>query len=462
MVNSPYSTFLASKDQLGNDSGFVPNWRADWLYDFQQFLTEWAIRKGRAAIFADCGMGKTPMQLVWAQNVHTRTNKPVLIITPLAVSQQTVREGEKFQIECKRSREGKHKNEICVTNYERLHHFNWQDFSGVVCDESSILKNFDGKTKAAITEFMRQIPYRLLCTATASPNDYIELGTSSEALGELGYMDMLGKFFRNAQQSLHPSKRGQGKDHYERTKWRFRGHAEREFWRWVCSWARAIKKPSDYGFDDGKFILPPLEVKETIVEAARPMPGFLFPIPAKGLHDQRAERKHTLNERCEEVARKVTQVDGPSVCWCHLNKEADYLTKIIPDSRQISGADSDDAKEEKFEAFSTGQLKKLIIKPKIGAFGLNWQHCSHMTFFPSHSFEQYYQGVRRCWRFGQKKSVKVDIITTEGELSVLRNLQRKSEAAEKLFSMLVQEMKNELAIERAESFPDQEEVPAWL
>lgn len=456
-----YQAFLDNKAQLNTDHGFAPVWMPEFLFDFQAYLVDWSLRKGRAAKFADCGMGKTPMQLVWAENVVRHTNKPVLIVSPLAVGAQTVKEGVKFGIDCSQSRDGSVKPNITVTNYEKLHLFSPDDFSGVVCDESSILKNFDGSTKEAITEFMRRMPYRLLCTATAAPNDYIEFGTSSEALGGLGYMDMLGMFFKNDQNSLHPSTRGRHNDAWYGCKWRFKPHAERPFWQWLCSWARAIRKPSDLGFDDTRFVLPELTVKSTVVQASRPMDGYLFTIPAKGLDEQRTERKHTLTERCEEVAR-LSATGKPMVAWCHLNTEGDLLEKLIPDAKQISGSTSDEEKEELFEAFASGQLRVLVTKAKIAGLGLNWQHCDHMTMFPSHSFEQYYQSVRRCWRFGQKNPVTVDVITTEGESDVMSNLQRKADAADKMFTMIVQEMGNELQIQQRDTFTHVQEIPSWL
>ncbi len=433
--------------------GFKPSYIPDFLFDFQKYLVEWAVNKGRGAMFADCGLGKTPMQLVWAQNVVEKTNKPVLIITPLAVSSQTIQEGEKFDIECTRSTDGKYKGKIVVTNYERLHYFDRDDFAGVVCDESSAIKNFDGKRQKQIVQFMMKSPYRLLCTATAAPNDYIELGTSSEALGQLGRMDMLGTFFKNDENSLHPIWWG--------ARWRFKAHAEQQFWRWVCSWARALRKPSDFGFDDGRFQLPALKVEETVVAASRPADGELFVFPAATLHEQRAERRATITERCEEAASKVNG-GNPAVVWCHLNDEADLLERLIPDAKQVSGSHTDEEKESIFRAFSSGQLRVLITKPKIGAFGLNWQHCANMTFFPSHSFEQYYQGVRRCWRFGQTKPVSVHIITTQGELGVFKNLQRKAAAADDMFTALVAEMSNELKLQHKKEFTKKMKVPTWL
>ena len=454
---SKYQEFLKSKVIQDNATGFKVDVEDlnPMLFDWQKVLVKWALYKGRSALFADCGLGKSPMQLDWADQIVRKENKPILILTPLAVSHQTVREGEKFNIECKRSSEGEIKSKIVITNYERLHYFNPNDFIGVVCDESSAIKHFSGQRQKQVTQFMKDIKYRLLCTATAAPNDYIETGTASEALGELGRMDMLGTFFKNDENSLHPIWWG--------ARWRFKAHAELEFWRWVCSWSRALRKPSDMGYSDDGFILPKLTVNETIVKASRPLKNRLLIVPAKTLNDQREERRITLIPRCEKAAEKVSG-DFSAVLWCHLNAESDLLEKMIPDSKQVSGSDSDDKKEEIFLDFVNGDLKKLITKPRIGGFGLNWQHCSHMTFFPSHSFEQYYQGTRRCWRFGQKNPVTVDIITTEGELGVLKNLQRKAEAADRMFTILVNEMNNSLSLDPLmyDKFEKKMEVPNWI
>lgn len=454
---SDYGEFLRQKSQGGADSGFAPVWMPDFLFDFQRELVEWAVRKGRAAIFADCGLGKTPMGLTWASNVARKTGKPVLYLTPLAVASQTVREAEKFGIEARQSKDGAHAGHIVVANYERLHYFSSSDFGGVVCDESSVLKSFAGERRGEITAFMRQVPYRLLQTATAAPNDYIELGTSSEALGYMGHMDMLNRFFKN---DLNNS--AQGRMRGEVIKWRLKGHAETPFWRWVCSWARAIRRPSDLGFNDDGFLLPPLHEVEHLVEANSLADGMLFALPAVGLKEQREERRRTVQERCQTVADLVNHTGQPALVWCHLNEEGDVLQSLIPDAVQVAGSDSDDRKEDRLEAFADGRARVLITKPKIGAWGLNYQHCNHVTFFPSHSFEQYYQAVRRCWRFGQKRAVKVDIVTTEGERGVMRNLQRKSDQADAMFSRLVAEMNNALAIERANNMNTQVEVPSWL
>jgi hypothetical protein len=451
-----YSEFLGQKLHHDGQVGFAPKWMPEWLFDYQLALTEWAILQGKAALFADCGLGKTPMQLVWAENVVRQANKPVLILTPLAVGAQTIREAKKFGIEAARSGDGMVRSKIVVTNYERLHHFDPNEFIGVVCDESSILKNFEGATRTAVTEFLRKMPYRLLCTATASPNDYIEFGTHSEALGGLGYMDMLGMFFKNDQNSLHPMS-----GRFAGSTWRFKAHAERPFWRWLCSWARAIRKPSDYGFQDAKFQLPQLNVQHHVVNASRALDGYLFAIPAVGLEEQRAERKATIKERCERVAELVSHTQS-AVAWCNLNAEGDVLEEMIPDAVQVSGKDSDERKEEVFEAFANGEIRVLVTKSVIAGFGLNWQHCHQMTFFPSHSFEQYYQAVRRCWRFGQTAPVTVDIVTTEGESDVMRNLDRKAQAAEKAFAMIVGEMNNELHLKSGSTFAAPVEAPSWL
>jgi hypothetical protein len=450
-----YGEFLESKRHLGSMSGFDPVFMPDYLYDFQQALLDWAIRKGRDAVFADCGLGKTPLQLAWAENVVRKTNRNVLIATPLAVSHQTVREGEKFQIECHRSSNGQPAGKITVTNYERLHLFDKNDYVGIVCDESSILKNFDGSRRKVITDFARKLPYRLLCTATAAPNDYIELGTTSEALGELGYSDMLNRFFKNDQNNSI-SRRAYGKA----IKWRFKKHAQKPFWQWVSSWARAMRKPSDLGFKDGDFILPPLTENQLVIKNTQPLPGELFVRPALGLREQREELRLTLKERCERAA-EVLNGNTVAVAWCHMNDEGDLLEKLIPDSVQVAGSDSDEKKEERLSAFSNGEVRVLVTKPKIAGFGLNWQHCNHMTFFPSHSFEQYYQSVRRCWRFGQTRPVQVDIITTGGGLSVLQNLQNKAKAADKMFDELVTYMNDAIKIEKHE-MTNKMEVPSWL
>lgn len=456
-----YADFLARKAQLTDTGGFAPVDLPEHLFDFQRALTEWAVMQGRGAIFADCGLGKTPMELAWADQVHRHTGKPVLMLTPLAVGFQAVQEAHKFGHDAGQSRTGKAVAPITVTNYEQLEKFEPGDFGGVVCDESSILKSFDGVTRAAVTEFMRRIQYRLLGTATAAPNDWIELGTSSEALGSLGYMDMLTRFFTN--KSRTSTSRGSrrfvdgtaGADAY-----RLKGHAEEPFWRWVASWARAARKPSDLGFEDGDFRLPHLITRQTIVEASSPADGTLFDVPAVGLREEREENRRTLAERCEAAALALQDADH-AVAWCHMNSESGLLTRLIDGAVEVSGADSPYAKEEKLLAFSQGDIRVLVTKPIIGAWGLNWQHCHRMTYFPSHSYEQWYQAVRRCWRFGQKRDVIVDVIATEGGRNVLANLQRKADQADAMFSALVAHMHDALGIQ-GHAYDKEVEVPAWL
>ena len=464
-----YGAFLDRKTQLAGDAGFEPLWLPDFLFDFQRALVDWAIRKGRAAIFADCGLGKTPMQLVWAENVRRHTGRPVLILTPLAVSLQTIEEAAKFGIEAAISRDGRVAGPITVSNYQRLHHFQREDFGGVICDESSILKSFDGETRKMVTEFIRKMPYRLLCTATAAPNDYIELGTSSEALGELGHMDMLSRFFVSADKSSYARthqfrwkmKERRDANLGRASSWRFKGHAEVPFWRWVASWARALRRPSDLGYNDDGFILPPLEHRQHVVMARTKPEGVLFELPAIGLAEEREEQRRTLRERCEAAASLVAHGE-PAVAWCNLNAEGDLLARLIPDAEQVKGSDPIERKEELLAAFSTGGLRVLVTKPKIGAWGLNWQHAAHTTFFPSHSYEQYYQAVRRMWRFGQRRPVVVDIVATEGTRAALDNLERKATQADRMFGALVEHMLEALHVARPAYGEMTVEVPAWL
>lgn len=459
-----YADFLERKTQLDGDDGFEPNWMPDFLFDFQRELVEWSALKGRGAIFADCGLGKTPMQLAWAENVRRHTGKPVLIVTPLAVSFQTKAEAAKFGIDADTSKDGTLTAGITITNYERLHLFEPSDLGGMVCDESSAIKSFDGVHRALVTDYMRKMRYRLLCTATAAPNDYIELGTSSEALGYLGHMDMLNRFFKNENSTSDTKGRWKGYGApraFMGQQWRFKGHAEDAFWRWVCSWARSIRRPSDLGFDDDGFLLPPLEHRQHVIEARSRPEGTLFDLPAIGIHEEREEQRRTIRERCEAVVDLLSDAES-AVAWCHLNAEGDLLEKLIPGAVQVSGSDDSDAKEDALIAFSRGQIRVLVTKPKIGAWGLNWQHCHRMSFFPSHSYEQYYQAVRRSWRFGQKHPVLVDIVTTEGGQRALENLQRKADQADKMFDALVSHMGDALTVRRSTPFTTQTEVPAWL
>ena len=475
-----YAEFLSRKTHSADLGGFEPTWLPVCLFPFQNHLTSWAIRQGRAALFADCGLGKSLMELVWAENVVRHTNKPVLLLTPLAVGSQMVREAERFGIDAVRSLDGSANGcRVIVANYERLHLFDPTAFGGVVCDESSILKSYSGKTQKAVTRFLTKMTYRLLATATASPNDYIELGTSSEALGNLSHSEMLRRFFRQLDdkgQKRELRKQAEAErlieadpSYYKKLafrvsqtigQWRLRPHAEAHFWRWVCSWARACRKPSDLGFSDDGFDLPPLAERVHLIDGGPP-PGYLFPTVAVGLHAEREERKRTLGERCDKVAALVNH-DRPAVVWCHTNAEADRLVKVIPGSQQVAGATPDERKVELYDDFAAGRLRVLVIKPKIGAWGLNWQHCNHVVTFASHSYEQHYQSVRRCWRFGQKRPVTVDVIATDGEDRVMTGLQAKAAKMDTLFTMLVEEMNRAEVAQRKNPYTQKQELPKWL
>lgn len=447
-----YEAFLESKRHTQGNFGFEPEWIPDKAFGFQQHAIRWAVNKGRGMVGFDCGMGKTLIQETFAENVRRKTGGNVLLLTPLAVGAQAVAEGEKFGIECHRS-----KGEvfpITVTNYEQLHHFNPSDFQGVVADESSCLKNFDGVLKAKITAFCRKIPYRLLCSATPSPNDFIELGTSSEALGDLGYMDMLSKYFKNDQNSNHPNRNWSGG-----AKWRFRGHSQTEFWRWVCSWARMARKPSDLGFSDEGFQLPDLIFRSHSVSCDKPTDGFLFALPACGLKEERAERRRTLQERCEMAARLAGSRKDPSLIWVNLDDEAKLVKKLTPDCVEVHGSDSVERKEEVFMDFAAGKIPNLVTKYTIAGFGLNFQNCAHQVHFPNHSYEQRYQSIRRSWRFGQKNQVTIDDVTSDGEQGVTANLDRKAKQMDIMFSRVVELMNHELAHKETNKFTKKFKTP---
>jgi hypothetical protein len=459
-----YLALLERRAQLANAGGFEPTHMPDHLFDFQRVLVDFAVRHGRAGMFADCGMGKTAMSLAWARNVTERTGKPVLFLTPLAVGQQVTAEADRFGYDAAQDRTGTAAAPITVTNYEQLGKFTSAEFGGVVCDESSILKSFDGTTRAAVTEFMRLVPYRLLATATAAPNDYTELGTSSEALGGMGHMDMLGRFFINKDRSVS----SRGRSHFRANnpqdggavKWRLKGHAEEPFWRWVASWARAIRKPSDYGFDDHGFVLPDLLERVHVIEPRTVREDSLFDMPAVGLQEEREENRRTMTERCEAAATALQHADA-AVAWCHLNDESTMLSRLIDGAVELTGSDPLEAKEEKLTAFSRGEIRVLVTKPSLGAWGLNWQHAHHMTYFPSHSYEQMYQAVRRMWRFGQTRPVEVDVITTPGGRNVLANLHHKAARADAMFTALVAYMNDALAV-TPHTYNHEMRTPTWL
>ena len=465
-MTAEYGNFLERKTQYSGDSGFKPSFIPDCMFDFQKHQVEWNCLTGRSADLDDCGMGKTLIELVFGENVARHTNGRTLLMTPNAVSAQTVAESEKFGIESVHSKGGKYPAgaKIIVSNYEQLKHFDPNDFVAFIGDEASILKNAQGVTRNDVTEFTRKMKYRLLATATPAPNDFFEMGTLSEALGYLGHMDMLNRFFKNDQNNS-----ASGRIHGKVIEWRFKGHAEEPFYRYLCSWARAARKPSDMGFGnyydaDGRFRpfeLPEFKEVEHIVTSEKLRAGELFPLPAFGMRERREEARISLAERCEKVAELAAARDC-SLIWCQLNPEGDLIERLTPDCVQISGRDSDDEKEEKFMGFIAGHFKRLVTKESIGAWGLNLQHCNHQAGFPTDSFEAYYQRVRRSWRFGQTQKVTSDIVMTEGQRTVMNNMRRKARQAEDMFGRMVESMNNFLRIERGAKFATKTEIPAWL
>lgn len=427
------------------------------MFDFQKYVAEYAIKKGRCAVFLDTGLGKTIIELVTATNYMRHSNKPVLIITPLAVAFQFIKEAKKFDIDdVEYSRDGKYKSKIVICNYERLHFFNSSDFDCVILDESSILKNFEGAIKQQVTSFLRKVKYRYLFTATPSPNDFIELGTSSEALGYLGYTDMLTRFFTNNEDTISPMNIG--------TEWILKGHAKENFFKWVSGWSISMRKPSDLGFDDTKFILPELTVNQNKVKNTKPLiingQYQLLNIVAKTNEEIMAERRATIKERCE-MAVQLSNHHKNSVYWCNRNAEADLIEHIDPNSTQINGTMEIEQKEEILIAFAEGQIKKLITKPKMTCFGLNWQHCNHTVFFPTFSYEQYYQAIRRFWRFGQTKEVVVDLVFSDGEKRVLDSLMAKAKKADELFDKLNINVNQKFEVNKKE-FDKPINIPQWL
>ncbi len=426
---SDYATFLASKAIRDPATGLaeVPALNP-MLFEFQRDIVAWALKRGRACIWADCGLGKTPMQLEWARHIPGR----VLILAPLAVSAQTVREAKKFGIEgVEYARSGEATQaRIVVTNYEMLRHFDVDDFVGVVLDESSILKAYDGKTRTEIIESFAQTPFRLACTATPAPNDYMELGNHAEFIGALSRTEMLSTYF------VH--------DGGETQKWRLKGHAETDFWRWLCSWAVMIRKPSDLGYSDKGFTLPPLEYVEHVVGATHAQEGYLFALPAAGLQERIAARRDTRTERVTEaVATVCSDSSEPWVVWCNLNAESNELAHQLIGSVEIIGSDSPEKKEKALIDFAEGRSRIVVTKPSIAGHGLNWQHCRNIAFVGlSDSFEQYYQAIRRCWRFGQTKPVRCHVITSDIEGPVLANIKRKEQDAARMADEMLTHMKD--------------------
>ena len=458
-----YTEFIESKKHSSENYGIEPKFIPDAMFDFQKHITEYAIKKGRCAVFLDTGLGKTVIEITIAKNYVEHTNKPVLIICPLAVAFQFIKEAEKFGIgNISYSKDGKYKTKIVVCNYERLEHFNSHDFDCVILDESSILKNFEGATKQAITTFVRKTKYRFLFTATPSPNDYIELGTSSEALGYLGYTDMLGKFFKN--NNNNTVKIGRIAEARQGVEWYLKPHAEKSFWQWISSWSVSMRKPSDLGFSDKLHILPKLIETETIVKNRSLLvvggQTQMFNFPAQSFAEIKAEVRATINERCEMAVQKAKGHET-SVYWVNLNDEADIVSRLDGTTTEVRGNMDIDEKEEILVSFSKGEIKKLITKTSITAFGLNWQHCNHTTYFPTYSYEQYYQAIRRFWRFGQKREVFVDLILSDGQTKVMNSLIVKKEKAIEMFKNLTEQTNTSYDVDKR-IFDKQVTLPTFI
>jgi len=422
-----YTDFLNKKTQVGCDHGFEPLWMPGILFDFQKHLVEWACLKGRAAIFADCGLGKTFMQLAWAENVVRKTEHPVIIFAPLAVAEQTQREAVKIGLEVAYCRsQSEITSGINIANYEMLEHFTPDSFGGIVLDESSILKNYGGATRKLLTEFSQNINYRLACTATPAPNDLIEIINHSEFLGLMNGKECIAMFFTQ--------------DGNTTQKWRLKGHAKKEFWTWLASWARAVRCPSDLGFSDHSFVLPELKIIQHTTDG-HIQDGYLIPMEAYTLQERLQARRLSLSSRVEACASLVNESSDPWLLWCNLNSESELLKKSIPDAVEVKGSDSLEVKKERLIGFSTGKYRVLITKPSIAGFGMNWQHCHNMAFVGlSDSYEQLYQAIRRCWRFGQKNVVEAHIIVSETEGQVVSNIERKERDSKVMISEMVKHM----------------------
>lgn len=428
-----YARFVESKFRVARFGGVEPGELHSAMFPHQRDLVRWALRKGRAAIFADTGLGKTMMELEWAR--HVSTHGRVLVITPLAVAQQTVSEGRKFGIDCAYARadEG---HAITVTNYDMLHMFDPGAFVGVVLDESSILKSFTGATRTSLIESFARTPYRLACTATPAPNDFTELGNHSEFLGVRSRVEMLAEFFAHDGGSTQD--------------WRLKGHAVAAFWRWVASWGAIVKTPEDLGYDGSAYVLPPLRMHEHIIHVEHAdswSEGYLFAPDVRSLSDARATRRATMAKRVER-ATNLADGDDPVVIWCELNAEGDAVAAAIPGSVQVAGSDTNDDKAERLDGFAAGRYRVLVTKSSVAGFGLNWQHCAKMIFMgASHSYEQTYQSIRRCWRFGQTRPVDVHVLRAETEGAVIANYRRKEADAERLSSEMTARVRDSVRAE---------------
>ncbi len=450
-----YASFIATKARAAHSLGFdvEPAELHPRLFDFQRTIVSRMLKLGRGAIFASTGLGKTGMQICFADRVYRETGRNVLILAPLAVASQTVREAELFGVSVTLCRENEDvRPGINITNYDRFERFGLSQFSGIVLDESSILKAQDGKTRTALISLCQRIPYRLACTATPAPNDVMELGNHAEFLGIMTGPEMLATYF------VH--------DGGETQKWRLKGHAEKAFWRWVASWASIVHLPSDLGFKDESYALPPLRYHEHVLDAPALVNGdTLFALPASSLTERRDARKVSINDRVWRAAEIVANEPGPWLVWCGLNAEANAFRAVVPSTVEVRGSDDPDYKTEQLLAFADGKVDVLLSKPSIAGFGLNLQVCHKMIFLGiSDSWEQLYQAIRRCWRFGQTNPVDVHLILSSAEIRVLENLKRKERDAEKMRHAMAREAAayvSDLRVSAHYSLPVVE-VPAWL
>jgi superfamily II DNA or RNA helicase len=452
-----YQDFIKTKQFSFVESGFDPDLTGYGLFDFQRDIVRWACNRGKAAILADTGMGKTFMQLAWADQVVKHTGLPVILLAPLAVAEQTVEEAAKFGIDAVIAKDASEVNgpRIYVTNYEKIHRFDVTVFSGVVLDESSILKGVTGKTRRELTDSFSKTPYRLSCTATPSPNDLMEFGTQSEFLGIMSQVEMLAMFF------IH--------DGGDTSKWRLKGHGRTKFWEWLSTWAVVIRSPRDLGYSAKGYDLPELVFHSYVVESGQT--EGLLPYMAQGLSDRNKARKDTVDLRIDKASEIANNYPGQSIIWCHLNEESEKLENRIANAVQVFGSQSPEKKAEYLLGFSHGTVHKLVTKPSIGGYGMNWQNCNHVVFVGlSDSFEQYYQAVRRCWRFGQTKPVHVHIISADSEGAVVANIKRKEDQHKLIADEMVNHLKNFTLLqlgkatnEKTEYNANQKmEIPRWV
>jgi len=430
-ANVKYDDFLKQKAVLTKQLGFDIDIEDvnPLLFDFQKSITAWAVKNGKACIFAATGLGKTLMQIEYARIITEKARCKALIVAPLAVSSQTIREAQKINVEITDMRRESKCDRIGIVNYDRLSHINPKEFDCVILDESSILKNYAGKTKNEIIEMFAHCKYKLACTATPAPNDFMELGNHSEFIDVMKRKEMLSMFF------IH--------DSGETATWRLKGHAQDVFWKWVASWAAVMEKPSDLGFDDGLFELPPVNYYSHSVKTDSLIEGHLFSVEAKTLDERRAARRDGIVP-CVEIAKDIVLSNPDTIysIWCNLNCEADALKKSIPEAAEIRGSDDIDYKEKAMLDFADGKIRVLITKPRIAGFGMNWQVCHNTIFFGlSDSFEQYFQAIRRHWRFGQKHPVNVHVLHTDIEGAVIKNIERKEMQAKLMYSAIVSHTK---------------------